>query len=303
MSQQIVYDVIIIGGGPAGYTAGLYSARSSLKTLILEKMVAGGQMANTYEIDNYPGTMVGISGYDLAQKMKEQAERFGAESQTGEVVAVDFSCEPKTVTVSDGEVYSAKAVILAMGARPRQLFVPGEDKFRGRGVSYCATCDGMFFKGKTVVVVGGGNTALEDALFLSKVCEKVYLVHRRDTFRGSAVYVDLIQKKDNIQIVYNDTVTEILGDQNLTGVRLQSGKELDCQGVFVAIGNLPNTKLVEGILDLDDGGYIVAGESTETNVAGVFAAGDLREKPLCQIVTAVSDGAVAAYMAETYLLR
>lgn len=301
--RETLYDVIIIGGGPAGYTAGLYSARGALRTLILEKGLAGGQMANTNEIDNYPGASVGIGGFELGDSMKKQAEQFGAESRTGEVVSVDLAGSPKKLTLDSGEVLSARAVILAMGASPRMLGVSGEATFRGRGVSYCATCDGMFFRNKAVAVVGGGNTAVEDALLLAKTSAKVYLIHRRDTFRATPLYVELATKTENIELVLCDTVAEIHGDKVVSGIKLQSGREIDCAGVFVAVGNQPNSSLVKDSLVLDAGGYVVADETTQTKLPGVFAAGDLRAKPLRQIITAAADGAVAATMAEKYLLE
>ena len=297
------YDVIIIGGGPAGYTAGLYCARASLQTLVIEQGVSGGQMANTYAIDNYPGAAIGIDGFTLGQNMKSQAEHFGAESRTATVTAVQLAGETKQIELESGETLSAKAVILAMGASPRLLGIPGEERLRGKGVSYCATCDGMFFRKKTVVVVGGGNTAVEDALLLAKTCEKVYLVHRRDTFRASAVYVEHLRNTDNIEPVLEETVAEILGEQKVAGVKLASGRQLDCDGVFIAVGNQPNTALVKDQIKLDAGGYVAADEDTATNIPGVYAAGDLRRKPLRQIVTAVADGAVAAVMAEKYILQ
>lgn len=301
--QDTQYDVIIIGGGPAGYTAGLYSARGALRTVILERVVAGGQMANTKEVDNYPGVGVGIGGFALGDAMKQQAEEFGAETKNCEVTAVELDGDIKKVTLDDGGVITARAVILAMGASPKLLGAPGEKEFRGRGVSYCATCDGMFFRKQPVAVVGGGNTAVEDALLLSKTSSKVYLIHRRDTFRATPLYVELAKKTENIELVLCDNVAEIIGDSAVTGIRLESGREIECAGVFIAVGNQPNTALVQDMLTLDDGGYIPAGETTQTELPGVFAAGDLRAKVLRQIITAAADGAVAATMAEKYLLE
>lgn len=301
--EKIIYDVIIIGGGPAGYAAGLYSARGGLRTLILEKGMAGGQMTNTMEIDNYPGVGIGMGGFDLGDKMKNQAEHFGAETKNNTVVSVELNAETKKIVLEDASELFAKTVILAMGASPKPLGVPGEDVFRGRGVSYCATCDGMFFRNKTVAVIGGGNTAVEDALLLAKTSAKVYLIHRRDGFRASPLYVELAKKTENIEFVLNETVAEICGEKKVTALKLGSGRELACDGVFVAVGTQPNTVLVQEILTLEEGGYIPADETTQTEIPGVYAAGDLRRKPLRQVITAASDGAVAATMAEKYLLE
>lgn len=303
MSEQKLYDIAVIGGGPAGYAAGLYGARGGLQTVIIEKGMAGGQMTSTMEIDNYPGVGVGTGGFELGDKMKTQAEHFGAETLTNEVTALDLQAEPKKITLADETELHAKTVILAMGASPRPLGVPGEDTFRGRGVSYCATCDGMFFRGKTVAVVGGGNTALEDALVLAKTSAKVYLIHRREGFRASPIYVELAKNTENIEFVLNETVAEICGEMKVTSLKLGSGRELAVDGVFAAVGTMPNTELVQGILALDDGRYIPADETTQTEIPGVYAAGDLRRKPLRQVITAASDGAVAATMAEKYLLE
>lgn len=303
MNEQNYYDILIIGGGPAGYAAGLYGARGGMKTVIAERGMAGGQMTNTMEIDNYPGAGVGVGGFELGDKMKTQAEHFGAETVTNEVIALDLAAEPKKVTFADETELYAKTVILAMGASPKPLGVPGEDTFRGRGVSYCATCDGMFFRNKTVAVVGGGNTALEDALVLAKTSAKVYLIHRRDGFRASPIYVELAKNTENIEFVLNETVAEICGEMKVNALKLSSGRELAVDGVFAAVGTVPNTELVKGLLTLDDGGYIPADETTKTEIPGVYAAGDIRRKPLRQVITAASDGAVAATMAERYLLE
>ncbi len=303
MNGQNLYDILIIGGGPAGYAAGLYGARGGLKTLIIERGMAGGQMTNTMEIDNYPGAGVGMGGFELGDKMKAQAEHFGAETVTNEVIALALAEEPKKVTLADETELYAKTVVLAMGASPKPLGVPGEDTFRGRGVSYCATCDGMFFRNKTVAVVGGGNTALEDALVLAKTSAKVYLIHRRDEFRASPIYVELAKNTENIEFVLNETVAEICGEMKVNALKLSSGRELAVDGVFAAVGTVPNTELVKDLLTLDEGGYIPADETTQTEIPGVYAAGDLRRKPLRQVITAASDGAVAATMAEKYLLE
>ena len=301
----MLYDVIVIGGGPGGYTAALYAARANLSVAILEKLSPGGQMGTTDVIDNYPGFPQGVNGFELAMQMKEGAERFGAQTQLAEVTQVELAGQVKTIHTSGGD-YQARTVVLATGAHPRELGLPGERELRGRGVSYCATCDGMFYRGKTVVVVGGGNTAVSDVLYLSRLCEKVYLVHRRDTLRASKVYLDPLQKAENVEFVWDSEVKQLLRDQAVTGVRVRNkktGKERDipCAGVFVAVGYLPNTELYRGQVELDEAGYVLADETTQTNLPGVFAVGDLRKKPLRQVVTAASDGAVAAHFIEDYL--
>lgn len=301
----MLYDVIVIGGGPGGYTAALYAARANLSVAILEKLSPGGQMGTTDVIDNYPGFPQGVNGFELAMQMKEGAERFGAQTQLAEVTQVELAGQVKTVHTSGGD-YQARTVVLATGAHPRELGLPGERELRGRGVSYCATCDGMFYRGKTVVVVGGGNTAVSDVLYLSRLCEKVYLVHRRDALRASKVYLDPLQKAENMEFVWDSEVKQLLRDQAVTGVRVRNKKtgeerDIPCGGVFVAVGYLPNTELYRGQVELDEAGYVLADETTQTNLPGVFAVGDLRKKPLRQVVTAASDGAVAAHFIEEYL--
>lgn len=303
--EQNIYDVIIVGGGPAGYTAALYAARANLSTLVLEKFSPGGQMATTDMIENYPGFPEGINGFELAMQMKNGAERFGVTSKLTEVKSVDLQATPKLVTTRK-DTFAARTVILATGAFPRELGLPNERELRGRGVSYCATCDGMFYRDKTVVIVGGGNTAVADAIFLAKICKKVYLVHRRDELRASKTYMETLKRAENIEFVWNSEVTELHAEQFLTGVTVRNKKNsetrlLDCDGVFVAIGNIPNTELVKGQIELDEAGYVIADETTKTNVEGVFAIGDMRQKPLRQVVTAVADGAVAAKFAEEYI--
>lgn len=303
--EQNIYDVIIVGGGPAGYAAALYAARANLSTLVLEKFSPGGQMATTDMIENYPGFPEGINGFELAMQMKNGAERFGVTSKLTEVKSVDLQTTPKLVTTRK-DTFAAKTVILATGAFPRELGLPNERELRGRGVSYCATCDGMFYRDKTVVIVGGGNTAVADAIFLAKICKKVYLVHRRDELRASKTYMETLKRAENIEFVWDSEVTELHAEQFLTGVTVRNKKNsetrlLDCDGVFVAIGNIPNTELVKGQIELDEAGYVIADETTKTNVEGVFAIGDMRQKPLRQVVTAVADGAVAAKFAEEYI--
>ncbi len=300
------YDVIIIGAGPAGLTAAIYCGRSEFKTLVLEKMSPGGQMATTSEIENYPGFPNGVDGPTLAFDMLKQAQNFGVDVKYKEVTGIEDLGDEKIVTVKSGDQFSAKAIILAMGASPRLLGVDGENKFRGRGVSYCATCDGAFFRGKTVVVVGGGDTAAEEARFLSTICEKVYLIHRRDTLRAAKIYMTKLEKCENVEFVWNSTVEEILGEQKVTALRVKdkiSGeeKEIATDGVFVAVGTDPQTELVRGFVDLDERNFIIADETTKTNVEGVFVAGDTRTKVLRQVSTSVSDGAVASYMVQEFV--
>lgn len=303
--KEHVYDMIVIGGGPAGYTTALYAVRAGLDTLVVEKLSAGGQLAQTHQIDNYPGFPEGIGGFDLALKMQEQAQRFGAASMSADVTRVDFRSSPKAVETSEGVLY-AKTVTLATGAAPRPLGLPEEPGLLGRGVAYCAACDGMFYRGKTVVVVGGGNTAAEDALLLSRIARRVILVHRRDALRATKIYHDPLMKAENVAFRWNSVVTEVLHEQTVTGVRLRNvltGEETveSCDGVFVSIGRNPASDLAKGQLDMDGSGYIVADETTQTSVPGVYAVGDVRTKAVRQVVTAVADGAVAVHMAEGYL--
>ena len=299
------YDVIIVGGGPGGYTAALYAARAGLDTIVLEKLSAGGQMALTHQIDNYPGFENGTDGFELAEKMQQQAERFGAKTEYAEVQRLDLSTPIKIAETSEGSFYG-RSVILATGANPRELGVAGEKELVGHGVAYCAACDGRAYEGKTVVVVGGGNSAAADALLLSRIAKKVILVHRRDTLRATRVYHQSLQDAKNVEFRWSSTVTGFLQGARLTGVRLKnlkSGEEsiLECDGVFISVGRKPATELVDGQLALTEEGYIAAGETTQTSIPGVYAVGDVRAKPLRQIVTAVADGATAAHMAEAYL--
>ena len=300
-----IYDMIIIGGGPAGYTAALYGARAGLSTLVMEKMAVGGQMALTDKIDNYPGFEDGIEGFSLGEKMKNEAERSGARTVFATVLSADLKSDPKVIKTSDDILYG-RTVVIATGAEPRELGVAMEKELVGRGVSYCATCDGMFFKGKTVVVVGGGNTAAADILLLSRVASKVFVVHRRDTLRASKIYHETLMKAENVEFFWDSQVTGILSDDKVTGVRIKNintgdERKLSCDGIFVAIGRKPASELAAGQLDLDERGYVIADESTKTNIPGVFAAGDVRTKVLRQVITAASDGAMAARYAEEYL--
>ena len=305
INNNHVYDMIIIGGGPAGYTAALYAARAGFDTLVLERLSAGGQMALTHLIDNYPGFEEGVDGFTLADKMKKQAERFGAKSKTAEVVHLDLAAEPKRIETASGTLLG-RTVVLATGANPRELGVEKETELVGRGVAYCAACDGMFYRGKTVVVVGGGNTAAADALLLSRIAEKVILVHRRDTLRATKIYHEPLMQAENVEFRWNSTVKELLHEAKITGVRLSdvnTGEEstIACDGVFVSVGRRPATEFLGGQVNLDGNGYVVAGEDTKTNIPGVYAVGDMRTKELRQIVTAVADGAVAVHEAEKYL--
>ena len=300
-----IYDMVIIGGGPGGYTAGLYAARAGLQVVILEKLSAGGQMALTQQVDNYPGFPEGIDGFLLAENMQQQAERFGAVTEYAEVTGVDFYKNPKVVETSEGTFYG-KTVIIATGANPKKLGIAGEWELVGKGVNYCAACDGMFYKGKHVVVIGGGNSAAADALTLSRVASKVTIVHRRDSLRATKVYHQPLQDAPNVEFFWNSTVTELFHNGKLTGVRLKNvlteeETSLPCDGIFISVGRAPATALFAQQLALDGSGYIQANETTETSIPGVYAVGDVRTKPLRQIVTAVADGAMAVHMAEEYL--
>ncbi len=300
-----VYDMIVIGGGPGGYTAALYGARAGFSVLVLEELAPGGQMGTTEQIDNYPGFPEGVGGFELSMQMKQGAERFGAETKLAGATEARLAGEVKEI-LAGGETYAARTVVLATGARPREMGLPRERELRGKGISYCATCDGMFFRGKAVAVVGGGNTAAADALYLSRLCEKVYLVHRRDRLRASRAYWEPLGQAGNVEFLWDSQVTVLQGGTALTGVEVQNknsgaARLLDCAGLFVAIGHLPNSGLFQGQVELDGAGYVQADETTRTNLPGVFAVGDLRAKPLRQVVTATADGAVAAHFAEEYL--
>ena len=301
----MIHDMIIIGGGPAGYSAALYAARAGLSTLVLEKLSAGGQMALTEKIDNYPGFEHGIDGFELGERMQRSAERFGAVTELAEVYKIDLKAEPKVVETSEG-VFLGRTVVIATGAGPRELGLPGEQALVGRGIHYCAACDGMRYRGRTVAVIGGGNSAVADALQLARVAEKVIIVHRRDSLRADKVYHEPMQKLPNVEFRWNSAVSEILGNGKVTGLRLwdtATGEmsEVEVDGVFVSIGRKPASDLVKGQADLDRGGYIVADESTRTSIPGVYAVGDVRTRQVRQVVTAVADGAVAVHYASEYL--
>lgn len=304
--MSYVYDTLIIGGGPAGYTAALYATRAGLNTAILERMSPGGQMALTDIIDNYPGFPEGVDGIMLGMNMQMQAERFGAKTLYEDVVSVDFIDPSVKVVKTANNTYHARTVIIATGANPRELGLDNERALTGKGVHYCAHCDGRFYKGKTVAVVGGGNSAVADALYLSRMTDKVYVIHRRDSLRATKIYHEPLMKAENVEFVWDSTVTEILSDGRVTGVRVKnlkdgSEQELAFSGLFVSIGRKPATDFLKGVLDLDEYGYIVADESTRTSVPGVFAVGDVRTKALRQVVTAVADGATAIHYAEEFL--
>lgn len=303
--MEHIYDMVIIGGGPAGYTAALYAGRAGLDTVLLERMSPGGQMALTGDIENYPGFEDGIDGFTLGMKMQKGAESFGAKTEYAEVTSVNFSDKIKKVETAD-KTYLGKTVVISTGANPRELGIKGEQELTGKGVHYCAHCDGRFYKDKTVVVAGGGNSAAADALYLSRLAKKVYLVHRRDTLRATKIYHQPLLNAENVEFIWNSKVVDFITDGRLTGVRIKevnTGEitELSCDGVFVSIGRRPATEFLSSSVRLDDKGYIVADESTRTNIDGVYAVGDVRTKALRQVVTAVADGAVAAYNAEEYL--
>jgi len=301
----MIYDVIIIGSGPAGLSAAIYAERAKLKTLVIEKApMSGGQILNTYEVDNYPG-IPGVGGFDLGSKFRAHADAMGCVFVTAEVLKIDEEGPVKKI-VTEKETYETKTLILATGANYRKLKVEGEEELMGRGVSYCATCDGAFFKGKTTAVVGGGDVALEDALFLSRICEKVYLIHRRAEFRGAKILQERVSQTENIEVLWDTIVEKIQGENMVEKLSLYNKKkdesmELPVQGVFIAVGIQPNTEVYEGFVKTDEGGYIVAQENGVTDHAGIFAAGDLRTKQLRQVITAASDGANTITSVEKYL--
>ena len=300
------YDMLIIGGGPAGYTTALYAARAGLDVAVIERMSAGGQMALTDVIDNYPGFEEGIDGFSLGMKMQASAERFGAKTLFGDVQSVKLDGEVKEI-VTNTETLLARTVVIATGANPRALGIEGEEALIGRGLHYCAHCDGRFYKGKTVLVVGGGNSAVSDALYLSRLCERVIVVHRRDTLRATKIYHEPLMKAENVTFLWNSRVAEWhVENGRLAGAiieNLQTGarEDLLVDGAFVSIGREPATAFLGDALPLDAQGYIIADESTKTAINGVYAVGDVRTKALRQVVTAVGDGAVAAHYAEEYL--
>ena len=291
-----MYDIIIIGSGPAGLSAAVYASRAKLRFAVIEKEFMGtGQIAYTERVDNYPG-FYGIDGYSLGEKFREHAEELGTEFIEGEVISLARTDKVWTITLSDGSNYESKAVIYAAGASPGRLDIKGEKELTGRGVSYCALCDGAFYEGKTVAVIGGGETALSDALYLSKMAEKVYLIHRRDSFRANQTLIDKVVNDTNIEPVYNALPDEILGTDSAEGVKItQSGesKTITADGIFIAVGTIPNTAILDGIAELDEKGYVIADESCKTSAEGLFAAGDVRTKSVRQVITAAADGANA----------
>ena len=297
-----MYDLIIIGSGPAGLAAAVYAQRAQLDTLVIEaSYVSGGQIINTYEIDNYPG-FPKQSGMDLGTAMREHADRLGAQFVTARVTGIENG-DVKIVHTKKGD-FETKSIIIATGAQNRHLGAPGEEELQGCGVSYCATCDGAFFKNKEVCVVGGGDVALEDALYLARGCSRVHLIHRRNEFRGAAVLESAVRDNDKIEIHTPAQVKEIQGDGDVASVLIEEGgaeKIINCEGVFIAVGMTPNTGFVKDLVDCDEKGYIIAGEDTKTSVDGIFAAGDVRTKRLRQVVTAAADGAVAVTYVEDYL--
>lgn len=301
-----MYDTVIVGSGPAGLTAGIYAKRAGLEALIIENTpVGGGQIATTDRVDNYPG-LLGINGMELGMKFREHAEKLGCEFKDGQVVSVDDRVSSKVVKLENGEEIETKTVILALGADHSKLGVPGEDELRGKGVSYCATCDGAFFRGKEVAVIGGGDVALGDAIYLSKFVKKVYLIHRRDQFRGAKSLADEAASKENVTFLYDTVVTNINGSENVTGVETLNKKTgekgtLAVNGVFIAVGTTPNANGISGLPETDEKGYIKAGEDCVTSIPGVFVAGDLRTKKLRQVITAAADGANAITSVQDFL--
>jgi thioredoxin reductase (NADPH) len=301
-----MYDVVIVGGGPAGLTAGLYTARGKLRSLLLEQGLTGGLVTTTEWVENYPGFDEGILGAELAQKMERQATRFGLEILNGSVANISIKEKIKEINLDNGQKYEARSVILATGAHPRNLKVAGEDEFRGKGVSYCATCDGAFFKGEHIAVVGGGDSAIQEAIFLTKFAEKVYIIHRRDSLRAEKILQERAFSNPKIEIVWDSLVEKITGDTGVTALHVKNVKNdeksvIDVQGVFIYIGYNPNTEFLAGLANLDENNYLVTDENMATSAPGVFAAGDARSKPLKQIATAVGDGATAAMAAEKYI--
>lgn len=304
--NNMIYDMIIIGSGPAGMTAGIYAKRAGLSVLMIEgNFVWGGQIVNTYEVDNYPG-LPGISGVDLAEKMMEHMKSLQVEIVRGKVLNLSMDGDLKIVHTKKAE-YKAKTVIIATGAKHRKLEVPGEEELSGMGVSYCATCDGAFYKDKTVAVVGGGDVAVEDALLLADLCKKIYVIHRRDQLRATAILQEHLLKTENVELWWNTEVVEICGEEEVESITVKNNKtgiyqEIAVDGIFIAVGTIPDTTFVKGLLTLDDSGYIVAGEDGKTNIPGIYVAGDARTKQLRQIITAAADGANCVRSAEKYLL-
>ena len=302
----MLYDVIIIGSGPAGLAAAIYAKRAEISILVIEKAgLSGGQVINTYEVDNYPG-IPGIGGFELSMKFREHADKLGTDFVNGEVSDFHLDGEIKVITLDNGTQYRAKSVVIATGGVPRHLNVPGEKELSGMGVSYCATCDGAFFKNKTVAVVGGGDVAVEDAIFLGRLCKRVYVIHRRDQFRASKSITTKLLEMENVTIIWDSVVEKINGEDkvdsiDINNLKTQDKASYDVEGVFIAVGYLPNSKPYDMVVATDEAGYIIAGENCETNIPGIFAAGDVRTKDLRQIITAAADGANAITAVEKYL--
>ena len=301
-----MYDVIILGAGPAGLSAAVYAKRARLNALLIEKGGAGGQVLSTYEVDNYPG-LPGVTGMELGQIFSQHADKFGIEKVTAEVIAIDAGKGKKIVKTNQGD-YETAAVVIATGAKHARLGLDKENELTGMGVSYCATCDGAFYKDAEVAVVGGGDVAIEDAIFLARGCKKVYLIHRRDELRGAKALQETLFALPNVEVIWDSAVREIEGEDEVTGIRVanvKSGEErnLPVEGLFIAVGIIPNSEAFEGLVSMDKGGYIVAGEDCKTDIPGIFAAGDVRTKPLRQIVTAAADGANAIYSVQEYLIH
>lgn len=298
--------MIIIGSGPAGLSAAIYAQRARLNTLVIEReYISGGQVVNTYEVDNYPG-LPGINGFELGMKFREHADKLGTEFVNAEVTQLELSSKVKKV-ITEEEVYEAKTIVIATGARHRKLGIPGEEELGGMGVSYCATCDGAFFKDHTVAVVGGGDVAVEDAIFLSRGCEKIYLIHRREELRAAKSLQERLFACNNVEFLWNTEVVKIYGEDHIECIGIRNKKTgekktMDIEGIFIAVGTIPNSDLVKGKLQTDEQGYIIAGEDCITNVEGVYAAGDVRKKMMQQIITAAADGANAVNSAQRYLM-
>ena len=298
-------DLVIIGGGPAGLTAGIYAARSRLEVILLEKLVAGGQIMTTDQVENYPGFPEGVSGFELADRMKRQAEKFGLKIQNKDVSRLELYPERKLV-VTENETFETRTLILTTGATPQRLEIEGESLLTGRGVSYCATCDGPFFKDQEVAVIGGGDTAVEEAIFLTRFAGRVYLIHRRDELRATKLLQERALAEEKISFIWDTVPTRIAGETGVEGLDLRNVKSgettyLPINGVFVFVGYIPNSDLVRGQVNLDDRGFVITGNNMETSIPGVFAAGDIRSKLLRQVSTAVGEGATASFAAEKYI--
>ena len=305
MTEKI-HDMIVIGGGPGGLVSALYGARAKMDVLVIEEMSPGGQIINTQDVDNYPGFPEGITGPELAQKLDQQVKKFGGQIKTGSVKEMNFEGETKEVILQNNEKYYSKGIVIATGASPRELDIPGEKTFTGRGVSYCATCDGAFFQDKDVAVIGGGDSALEEALFLTRFAGKVYIVHRRDEFRGVKYLQDKVFADEKIEVIFDSIPKEVKGETLVEGLLIENKKtgeekNLECNGVFVYIGVDPNTEFLSGQLNLDENGYIITDEEMRTNIDRVYAVGDVRKKQLRQVITAMADGAKAAFDLEKKL--